>query len=96
MGELAGALNRDGFDIGQSPITAAMLGGLLQRISDNTISGKIAKQVFDAMWSEGGSADGIIENQGLKQITDAGAIEGIVDAGCQCKPVPGRGLSSGG
>ncbi|MCP4289043.1 MAG: Asp-tRNA(Asn)/Glu-tRNA(Gln) amidotransferase subunit GatB [Gammaproteobacteria bacterium] len=79
MGELTGALNRDGIDIVQSPVTAVMLGGLLQRISDNTISGKIAKQVFDAMWSDGGSADGIIESQGLKQITDSGAIEGIVD-----------------
>jgi len=78
-GDLAGSLNRDGIDIGQSPITAPMLAGLLRRISDNTISGKIAKQVFDAMWSDSGSADEIIESQGLKQITDAGAIEGIVD-----------------
>ena len=85
-GDLAGSLNRDGIDIGQSPITAPMLAGLLRRISDNTISGKIAKQVFDAMWSDSGSADEIIESQGLKQITDAGAIEGIVDEVVNANP----------
>ncbi|HXK55719.1 MAG TPA: Asp-tRNA(Asn)/Glu-tRNA(Gln) amidotransferase GatCAB subunit B, partial [Gammaproteobacteria bacterium] len=79
-GELAGALNREGMEIGQSPVSAMMLGGLLQRISDNTISGKIAKQVFDAMWGGGGSADEIIQSQGLKQITDSGALEEIVNA----------------
>lgn len=63
-----------------------MLAGLLQRISDNTISGKIAKQVFDAMWSSGGSADEIIENQGLKQITDSVALEGIVDEVVNANP----------
>ena len=85
-GDLAGSLNRDGIDIGQSPITAPMLAGLLRRISDNTISGKIAKQVFDAMWSDSGSADEIIESQGLKQITDTGAIEGIVDEVINANP----------
>ena len=86
MGELAGALNRGGLDIGQSPISAVLLGGLLRRIADNTISGKIAKQVFETMWSEGGAADAIIQNRGLRQITDAGAIAGIVDAVVQANP----------
>ena len=78
-GELSGALNRDGVDIAQSPVDAAMLGGLLARIADNTISGKMAKQVFEAMWRGEGDADAIIEAQGLKQITDSGALEKIVD-----------------
>lgn len=78
-GELAGALNRSGLDIGSSPISAQMLAALIRRIADNTISGKIAKQVFDSMWNGDGSADEIIEKQGLQQITDSGAIESIVD-----------------
>jgi len=79
MGELAGALNRDGLEIEQSPVDAEALGGLLARIRDNTISGKIAKQVFEAMWAGEGSADEVIEAKGLKQITDTGAIEALVD-----------------
>jgi aspartyl-tRNA(Asn)/glutamyl-tRNA(Gln) amidotransferase subunit B len=55
------------------------LAGLVKRIQDNTISGKIAKEVFAAMWEEGGDADGIIDAKGLKQITDSGAIEAVVD-----------------
>jgi aspartyl-tRNA(Asn)/glutamyl-tRNA(Gln) amidotransferase subunit B len=79
IGELAGALNRDGKDIGESNIPAADLAGLVSRIHDNTISGKIAKQVFEAMWDGEGSADEIIEAKGLKQITDSSAIEAVVD-----------------
>ena len=79
IGELAGALNRDGKDIGESNISAADLAGLVSRIHDNTISGKIAKQVFEAMWDSEGSADEIIEAKGLKQITDSSAIEAVVD-----------------
>jgi aspartyl-tRNA(Asn)/glutamyl-tRNA(Gln) amidotransferase subunit B len=79
MGALAGALNRSGIEISESPLGASRLGGLLLRIADNTISGKIAKQVFESMWSGEESADQIIEQQGLKQITDSGAIAGIVD-----------------
>ena len=79
IGELAGALNRDGKDIGESNISAADLAGLVSRIHDNTISGKIAKQVFEAMWEGEGSADEIIEAKGLKQITDSSAIEAVVD-----------------
>jgi aspartyl-tRNA(Asn)/glutamyl-tRNA(Gln) amidotransferase subunit B len=79
MGDLAGALNRDGKEITDSPVTASMLAGMLQRIFDGTISGKIAKDVFEAMWNGEGDADAIIDNKGLKQITDTGAIEAIID-----------------
>ena len=78
-GELAAALNRDGVDIAQSPVAAEVLAALLKRIADATISGKIAKEVFDAMWRGEGSADAIIETKGLKQISDTGAIEKLVD-----------------
>jgi aspartyl-tRNA(Asn)/glutamyl-tRNA(Gln) amidotransferase subunit B len=79
MGELSGALNKSDDDIDASPVTAAALGVMLQRIEDGTISGKIAKQVFEAMWKGEGSADEIIEQQGLKQISDSSAIEGIIE-----------------
>jgi len=79
MGELAGALNKHGLDIRHSPVTVGMLGGMLRRIVDNTISGKIAKDVFEAMWAGEGSADEIIEQRGLKQVTDTGAIESMID-----------------
>lgn len=79
MGELSGALNKDGKEISDSPISAEQLAGLIKRITDNTISGKIAKDVFEAMWAGEGDADTIIEKKGLKQITDTGAIEKIVD-----------------
>ena len=78
MGELSGALNKSDCEIGSSPVSAAALGGLLLRIEDGTISGKIAKQVFEAMWQGEGPADDIIEQQGLKQISDSSAIEGII------------------
>jgi aspartyl-tRNA(Asn)/glutamyl-tRNA(Gln) amidotransferase subunit B len=79
MVELAGALNKEGKDIADSPIDAARLGGMIKRIADNTISGKIAKQIFEAMWSSDDDADTIIEARGLKQITDSSAIEGMID-----------------
>jgi aspartyl-tRNA(Asn)/glutamyl-tRNA(Gln) amidotransferase subunit B len=79
IGDLAGALNRDGLEIGDSRISAAALAGLVNRIHDNTISGKIAKQVFEAMWEGAGAADDIIRARGLKQITDNSAIESVVD-----------------
>jgi len=79
MGELLGMLNKDGLDVGDSPVSAQQLGGMLLRIVDNTISGKIAKQVFEAMWAGEGDADQVIEAKGLKQITDTGAIETIID-----------------
>lgn len=79
IGDLSGALNKDGLDIEQSRIVAADLAGLVTRINDNTISGKIAKEVFEAMWAGEGSADDVIESRGLKQITDSSAIEAAVD-----------------
>jgi aspartyl-tRNA(Asn)/glutamyl-tRNA(Gln) amidotransferase subunit B len=79
VGDLSGALNKDGLDIGDSKVPAERLAGLLTRIHDNTISGKIAKQVFEAMWDGEGSADEVIESKGLKQITDTTAIEAVVD-----------------
>jgi aspartyl-tRNA(Asn)/glutamyl-tRNA(Gln) amidotransferase subunit B len=79
MGELAAALNREGVEIGAGPVSAAALGQLVARIRDNTISGKIAKDVFAAMWAGEGDADAVIEAKGLKQITDSGAIEALVD-----------------
>jgi aspartyl-tRNA(Asn)/glutamyl-tRNA(Gln) amidotransferase subunit B len=86
MGELSSALNRDGIDIERSRIDPQQLTGLLKRIVDNTISGKIAKEVFEAMWSEGKEADAIIEAKGLRQITDAGAIESVIDAVIAANP----------
>jgi len=79
MGELSAALNKENLDISESPVKADALGGLLSRIKDDTISGKIAKEVFEAMWQGEGDADAIIEKKGLKQITDTGAIEKIID-----------------
>ncbi|MHA7817735.1 MAG: Asp-tRNA(Asn)/Glu-tRNA(Gln) amidotransferase subunit GatB [Pseudohaliea sp.] len=82
--ELLGQLNRDGLALDACPVAPAALGGLLARILDDTISGKIAKQVFEAMWNgEGngeGDADAIIEAKGLKQVSDSGAIGAMVDA----------------
>jgi aspartyl-tRNA(Asn)/glutamyl-tRNA(Gln) amidotransferase subunit B len=86
MGELSSALNRDSVEITASKVSPAALGGLLARIVDATISGKIAKDVFEAMWSEGRGADDIIGQRGLKQITDAGAIEGVIDAVIAANP----------
>jgi aspartyl-tRNA(Asn)/glutamyl-tRNA(Gln) amidotransferase subunit B len=77
--ELLGALNKNDLSIEQSPVSATQLAGLIKRIVDNTISGKIAKQVFEELWASGGTADSIIDSKGLKQETDTGAIETIVD-----------------
>ncbi|GKW48364.1 Asp-tRNA(Asn)/Glu-tRNA(Gln) amidotransferase subunit GatB [Halomonas sp. NCCP-2165] len=80
MGELAGALNREGLAIEDSPVSAAQLGQLIARVLDDTINGKAAKQVFQALWhGEGDSADALIEAKGLKQVTDSGAIEAMID-----------------
>ncbi|HEY2675902.1 MAG TPA: Asp-tRNA(Asn)/Glu-tRNA(Gln) amidotransferase subunit GatB [Steroidobacteraceae bacterium] len=80
MGELSGALNREGLDIERARVNPAQLTGLLARIGDQTISGKIAKDVFEAMWTEGKTADAVIEAKGLRQITDSGAIEAVIDS----------------
>jgi len=79
MGELSAALNKQNKVITESPVTAEMLGGMINRIKDNTISTKIAKEVFEAMWNGEGNADDIIEKKSLKQVTDTGAIEKLVD-----------------
>jgi len=79
MGEVTRALNERSLGITQSPVTPAMLAGMLGRIDDGTISGKIAKTVFDEMWKSGKEADVVIEEQGLRQVTDTGAIESIID-----------------
>jgi aspartyl-tRNA(Asn)/glutamyl-tRNA(Gln) amidotransferase subunit B len=80
MGDLSGLLNRDNLEIAASPVSALALAGLLKRIVDNTISGKIAKEVFEAMWSERRGADEIIKDRGLQQITDDSAIEQVIAA----------------
>ena len=78
--DLAAALNRDNLDTAQSPVSSAQLAGLIARIRDNTLSGKMAREVFDAMWKgEAASADELIEKKGLRQISDSGALETIVD-----------------
>jgi aspartyl-tRNA(Asn)/glutamyl-tRNA(Gln) amidotransferase subunit B len=77
--ELLGALNQAGLEIGQSLIDAAMLASLLDRIADNTISGKIAKEVFEALWNGEGTVEQIIDERGLRQITDSASIEALVD-----------------
>ncbi len=78
-GAVSAALNRAEIDIAGAPVRPAGLAALLARIADGTISSKIAKDVFDAMWAGEGDPDAIIANQGLKQITDESAIEKIVD-----------------
>ncbi|MCF6190835.1 MAG: Asp-tRNA(Asn)/Glu-tRNA(Gln) amidotransferase subunit GatB [Cocleimonas sp.] len=83
-GELSSHLNNDALEITESPVNAEMLTGLIKRIADKTISGKIAKEVFQALWAGEGSndesaADKVIESKGLKQITDTGAIEAMID-----------------
>ena len=79
MGELAAALNKENLEVGCGRLPAARLAGLLRRICDQTISGKIAKEVFETMWSEGASADAVIDARGLRQITDTAAIERVID-----------------
>ncbi len=79
MGELSAALNRGNQDIAASPVSAAMLAGLIKRVLDNTVSGKLAKEVFEAMWAGEGDADAVITRRGLTQITDSSAIEIVID-----------------
>ena len=79
INELTGRLNKEGKDIAAAPLSAAQLGSILDLIADGTISGKIAKEVFEIVWSEGGEPRTIVEQRGLKQVTDLSAIEKIVD-----------------
>jgi aspartyl-tRNA(Asn)/glutamyl-tRNA(Gln) amidotransferase subunit B len=79
MGDLSATLNKENLDISDCRISAAQMASLLARIQDGTLSGKLAKQVFEAMWAGEGEADAIIEARGLKQVSDSGAIEKIID-----------------
>jgi aspartyl-tRNA(Asn)/glutamyl-tRNA(Gln) amidotransferase subunit B len=94
-GDVLGALNKAGLEISQSPVSPERLAGLLKRIADNTISGRTAKQVFDKLWNGTATADEIIEQEGLKQITDTGAIEAIVDKVIAANPGPVEQYLSG-
>ncbi|WP_110693225.1 Asp-tRNA(Asn)/Glu-tRNA(Gln) amidotransferase subunit GatB [Salinicola halophyticus] len=88
QGELSAHLNRENIDISNSPVTPEQLGGLIQRVLDDTINGKAAKQVFAALWNnEGASADEVIDTRGLKQVTDTGAIEAMIDQVIADSPV---------
>jgi len=78
-GELSARLNAQSISLAQSPVSAEQLAGLIVRIADNTISGKMAKQVFEGIWDGEGDADQIIESRGLKQVSDSGALEAMVD-----------------
>ena len=88
MGEVLGALKDKNLEIIDCPVSPELLAGILQRIDDNTISGKIAKTVFDEVWQSGKTADQVIEEKGLKQVTDTGAIETIVDEVIAANPDP--------
>ncbi|TSA21566.1 MAG: Asp-tRNA(Asn)/Glu-tRNA(Gln) amidotransferase subunit GatB [Betaproteobacteria bacterium] len=80
MGELSAALNRAEIDIQASPIAAAQLAQLLTRLQDGTLSGKLAKQVFEILWRDGGAVDAIIETHGLRQMSDTGALDALIDS----------------
>ena len=81
MGEISKRLNADGGDIAAAPVTPAMLGALIGRIQDGTVSNNAARQVFEALWTgEGTDVDALIDAKGLKQMNDSGALEGILDA----------------
>jgi aspartyl-tRNA(Asn)/glutamyl-tRNA(Gln) amidotransferase subunit B len=86
MGELAAALNKENLDVTSGKLAAGRLAGLLARICDQTLSGKLAKEVFESMWAQGATADAVIEARGLRQITDSAAIEGVIDAVLQNNP----------
>ncbi len=79
INELFGRLNKEGHVIATSPISAAQLGGLIELISDKTISGKIAKDLFEILWTEGGDARALVASRGMAQVTDLGAIETLID-----------------
>jgi len=93
--ELLGRLKEAGKDITDSPVSASSLAGLLDRIADDTISGKIAKDVLDAMMESGADADSIIEEKGLKQVTDSGAIDAIIQAVMHANPAQVEGYRGG-
>ncbi len=79
INELFGRLNKEGKDVASSPVSSAQLGAILDLVKDGTISGKIAKDLFEIVWSEGGDPRALVETRGMKQVTDAGAIEKLID-----------------
>jgi aspartyl-tRNA(Asn)/glutamyl-tRNA(Gln) amidotransferase subunit B len=79
IGDYFGAMNKSGANLGNAPVDAARLGALIDLIADDTISGRTAKEVFEEMWETGKDAAAIVEEKGLKQITDTGALETIID-----------------
>ena len=79
INELFGRLNKEGKAIALSPVSASQLGAVLDLIRDGTISGKIAKDIFEIVWTEGGDPRAIVEQRGMKQVTDTAAIEKVVD-----------------
>jgi len=95
MGDLAAALNRAGLEITDSPVDADKLGGLLRRIQDGTLSGKLAKEVFEALWAGAPDADTVIQERGLQQITDTGALEALVDEVISNNPKQAEQLRAG-
>ena len=80
INELFGRLNKEGLSIENSPVSADQLGGIVDLIGDGTISGKLAKDLFEIIWTEGGDPRQVVEARGMKQVTDTGAIESAVDA----------------
>ncbi len=80
INELFGRLNKEGLDVTQSPVSADQLGQIVDLITDGTISGKIAKDLFEIVWTEGGEPKAVVEARGMKQVTDTGAIEAACDA----------------
>jgi len=86
INELFGRLNKEGKDIGSSPVSAAQLGAIIDLIGENVISGKIAKDLFEIVFTEGGDPREIVETRGMKQVTDTGAIEAAVDAVIAANP----------
>ena len=79
INELFGRLNKEGRDISTSPVSAEQLGTIVDLIGEGTISGKIAKDLFEIVWQEGGDPRALVEARGMKQVTDLGAIEKVVD-----------------
>jgi len=79
INELFGRLNKEGRDIADSPVSTAQLAGIVDLIGEGTISGKIAKELFEIVWTEGGDPRALVEARGMKQVTDLSAIEKVVD-----------------
>ena len=86
INELFGRLNKEGKSVETAPVSADQLGGIVDLISEGTISGKIAKDLFEIVWSEGGDPRALVEQRGMKQVTDTGAIEAAVDAMIAANP----------